>query len=62
MAAVIQHTSLPSTRPEVHVARKRRCLRCGVDFASEWAGERICPECKGNRAYRAAQALDNQPW
>ena len=45
-----------------HVARKRRCLKCGVTFPSEWAGERICPECKGNRAYRAALRLDNHSW
>jgi len=27
-------------------ARKRECHRCGLDFASTWAGDRICPACR----------------
>lgn len=33
--------------------RKRRvCLCCAGDFESAWAGERICPRCKGSAAWR----------
>lgn len=30
----------------------RRCLMCGQPFLSEWAGERICRNCKGTAAWR----------
>lgn len=38
-----QHRGEPRLRP---------CLRCRVAFHSEWAGERICPRCKGTTAWR----------
>jgi DnaJ-class molecular chaperone len=31
----------------------RPCLRCQGHFHSEWAGERICPRCKGTSAWRS---------
>jgi hypothetical protein len=31
----------------------RSCLRCQGHFHSEWAGERICPRCKGTSAWRS---------
>lgn len=27
--------------------RERRCLACGFNFVSQWAGNRICDVCKG---------------
>ena len=33
--------------------RKRRgCLCCAKAFDSAWAGERICPRCKGSATWR----------
>lgn len=32
------------------IAKRRACLRCRRDFKSTWAGERICPCCKGGGA------------
>ena len=34
-------------------AKLRSCLRCQDEFPSEWAGERICPRCKGTSAWRS---------
>lgn len=30
--------------PEV---QERKCLACGFNFVSQWAGNRICDVCKG---------------
>jgi hypothetical protein len=30
----------------------RRCMMCGENFESDWAGERICRRCKSTEAYR----------
>jgi hypothetical protein len=30
----------------------RKCLFCGVDFISEWLGNRICKRCKQLSEYR----------
>lgn len=30
------------------VAKQRRCLACGHDFPSDWAGHRICDPCKAD--------------
>jgi hypothetical protein len=31
---------------------QRVCLSCRAAFDSAWAGERICPRCKGTTAWR----------
>ena len=33
-------------------ARSRKCLMCGTDFKSAWAGERICRKCKSTSKWR----------
>lgn len=37
--------------------KTRECLRCHSEFHSHWAGERICPRCKGTTAWRAGVPL-----
>jgi hypothetical protein len=37
----------PNARPS-----GRACLRCKAIFDSAWAGERICPRCKGTTSWR----------
>jgi hypothetical protein len=32
--------------------KHRRCLKCHNQFISEWAGERICAQCKSLQAWR----------
>lgn len=32
--------------------KTRRCLLCGRSFLSEWAGERVCRNCKSTEAWR----------
>ncbi|MEH6631584.1 MAG: hypothetical protein V7776_12185 [Halopseudomonas aestusnigri] len=35
------------SRPEINTtAKKRKCLSCREEFLSEWAGMRVCHECK----------------
>jgi len=53
MGHQLQYTSLPSTRPELFIARTRRCLRCEEMFDSAWIGERICPVCKASEFHEA---------
>lgn len=36
---------------DIHKIRK--CLRCEATFHSQWAGERICPQCKKSAAWRS---------
>jgi len=36
--------------------KTRRCLSCAETFASEWAGERICKQCKQTSAWRSGVA------
>lgn len=38
----------PVTQPKT-----RRCLSCGENFPSEWAGERVCKKCKATTNWRA---------
>jgi hypothetical protein len=33
--------------------KHRRCLKCGDDFPSEWAGQRVCPRCKKRSEWRS---------
>jgi hypothetical protein len=44
-----------------HVPTRRRCLRCEATFDSAWAGERICPSCKGTAAWRSGQPAPIYP-
>jgi uncharacterized paraquat-inducible protein A len=32
--------------------KQRDCLCCAKTFDSAWAGERICPRCKGSATWR----------
>ena len=41
--------------------RVRTCLRCSGPFNSTWAGERICPHCKGSGAWRNGLPLPSRP-
>lgn len=34
-------------------AKMRACLRCSAEFMSQWAGERICPNCKRSGTWRS---------
>ena len=38
--------------PKVTERKIRRCLSCGRSFESEWAGERICRNCKSTETWR----------
>jgi len=52
--ATIQKKSYKKPEPEkVFKADKRKCLKCGNTFNSEWIGHRICQNCKSTRSYRA---------
>ena len=33
-------------------SKERKCLRCGQNFFSQHAGERICAHCKGSDDYQ----------
>lgn len=35
-----------------HQEKIRRCLSCSDDFASAWAGERICKKCRSSSKWR----------
>ena len=35
------------------VPKQRMCLMCSTNFASAWAGERICRRCKDTAAWRS---------
>lgn len=43
---------IPASTPKT-----RHCLRCQTEFASAWAGERVCPRCKGTSGWRTGVAL-----
>jgi hypothetical protein len=49
---VVKYGDLPSGGVSRLAPKHRECLRCQVKFHSEWAGERICPRCKGKSAWR----------
>ena len=41
---------------ETQVAKEekiRKCLMCGTQFPSAWAGERICRRCKSSARWRS---------
>jgi hypothetical protein len=40
-------------QPDADAPRYRRCLKCGDDFPSEWAGQRVCPRCKKRSEWRS---------
>lgn len=35
-----------------HQEKIRRCLCCGDDFNSSWAGERVCKKCRSSARWR----------
>lgn len=43
----IREDSAPSNREKL-----RRCLGCGEEFLSAWAGERICRKCRSSARWR----------
>lgn len=54
----------PEAQSAWDVPKKRPCLRCKSDFASQWSGERVCPRCKTSRAWKSgeqARAFSSRP-
>jgi hypothetical protein len=49
--------ALPLDSP---IRKSRLCLKCSTTFQSEWAGERICPRCKGKQGWRSGGFGDNR--
>jgi hypothetical protein len=41
-----------SHEPGMARPKRRACLCCAGPFESAWAGERICPRCKGSATWR----------
>ncbi len=39
-----------------HVAKRRQCLSCLKAFPSQWAGERICLECRRSSRWQSGTA------
>lgn len=37
-------------------SKVRRCLSCTETFSSEWAGDRICKDCKRSSEWRRGLA------
>jgi hypothetical protein len=48
-----QPKTAPSERSDADDSKHRRCLKCGDDFPSEWAGQRVCPRCKKRSEWRS---------
>ena len=46
-----------SPETQIQIAKVRRCLWCGCDFKSTWAGNRRCCPCRGDRNPDALGAL-----
>jgi len=44
--------SIKKPKNELYKVMKRKCMKCGDDFKSEWKGNRICPSCKLGSEYR----------
>lgn len=40
--------------------KPRACLGCDTVFDSAWAGERICPRCRGSSAWRNGGSLETR--
>lgn len=54
------------SRPEADasvagISKKRMCLMCSTNFASAWAGERVCPTCKNKSVWRMGVQLRSRP-
>lgn len=41
----ISITSPDKDKNPKHVAKVRKCLKCNVEFKSNWIGNRLCKEC-----------------
>ena len=52
---------MPSDQTYGDAPKDRPCLRCKDTFASEWSGERICPQCKRSVAWREGAPLQAFP-
>jgi len=51
----VAHGRPQRAKPQPTADRKLRpCLRCGVEFMSEWAGHRRCPSCAGSDEVRGS--------
>jgi len=49
--ANLQPWDIPKVRP---------CLRCETSFSSTWSGDRICPRCKGSKAWKDGVPLSSR--
>jgi hypothetical protein len=47
-------------RPEDEV-KVRRCLMCGDEFESSWAGERVCKRCRSSHNWRHGVGAASRP-
>lgn len=57
MSSARRANSRPNTLAGAPV-KKRQCLMCHDTFPSKWAGERICPRCKGTTTWREGNSAD----
>ncbi|MEQ8396545.1 hypothetical protein [Thalassobaculum sp.] len=46
--------------PEHPAPKLRHCLRCQVEFHSQWSGERVCSRCKGTAAWRQGSPAEGR--
>lgn len=54
-------TRMPGRPAEQAGWKIRRCLGCGEDFRSEWAGNRQCDRCKSLKSYRSTNSSFEGP-
>lgn len=48
--ATLEYQAKPSS--DTMIRLRRVCLGCKSLFDSAWAGERVCPRCKGTTSWR----------
>ena len=53
-------TGVPLDQVQNLDSKVRHCLRCRVEFRSQWAGERVCSRCKGTSAWRQGSPMRSQ--
>ena len=51
------HLGVHDPVPDHHVAQARACIRCGEDFESTWAGDRVCGGCRAQARILERQAI-----
>ena len=54
-------TDVPGDPAPADIPKTRQCLKCATEFQSQWAGERICPRCKGTNAWRSGDPIRSHP-